>query len=1083
MSESKTAVPKFGSFRPKPTPPGLPPLSNESEKKQASKSRHRPRDDDSKRGHQHHRRHKEKDQELIKAEPVVPRVRDRSPDIFVIDREGDEKNLVYGSIHRYSVPAFHRSGAGGVLGVPSNIKIDRDFRDDKGIILWDWRENRSSHREKYAFSKVERERPRLLRIRPEAVHGHDGVDANFIPLSFTIGKKRKRAGTNSDSESDEIHYRSIHGKKKTKDQPEDDAFQYATASESSDVEVEGINTSAAEGRQRNVDLSRRVEQSPHDIDAWLALIEQQDFLLRGEDDHRKITNAELRSTADIKIHMYEKALAQAKTLKDRERLLLGLMSEGSTVWETKAQSDRWKQISQDNIDSLRLWTSYLNFKQATFTTFRYEEVRDIFIARIKLLLSRIYSTGAEANSAFNTSLYQQLLYVLLRATILIRESGYSELAVAIWQGLLEINFCGPEQTHSREDQTRLFSEFWESEVARIGDDGAKGWRSYMNNEQGSEPSATIADKTGDSLDNTVLFKSWAVAERARSEVSFIPATTMDEVVEDDPFRVILFSDIEAFLVNLPPGTVDLHGLLIDAFLIFCRLPTMAGYETGSNHAWLADSFVRGELLDLNPAAIKRQYCSHVNSESEEVNICSVFDTPSPNYRNSPDTMFSTIHWFRAGSAWRDSLVGDHTSASYRWVRNTLKQLLQSHFRESLAEYYLSFEWRNEPDSIKKVAKSLLKQHPSNLKLYNAYGMIEWARGNKDVSNGVFSAALNMSIAMEESKNRESTMLWKSWIWTSLEDMDKQSALQRLLSVSESVVTTNISTVLSPAILLKTKQHLISNRDYRLTSGDFLVAIAYGDLSALFEYLTSNMSFETQSAAQGDITSALASYTNLSKSLVDRGLGKSTPHELLLQSAGRLLYHHARVGPFRPALLREHLSRFLNLFPQNTIFLSLYTWNESRLRIDNRVRSILLSTVLTAENDTLSSRLFAIHYEMTHGTIHSVRSTFEHAVASPSSKSSAGLWKLYILFCLETPQFRPQAKDTWHRALRACPWAKELYILGFETMCETMSFLELKRTWRVMGEKELRVHVDLEEKFEDMKDLELEGKEHKRLGQR
>jgi len=252
---------------------------------------------------------------------------------------------------------------------------------------------------------------------------------------------------------------------------------------------------------------------------------------------------------------------------------------------------------------------------------------------------------------------------------------------------------------------------------------------------------------------------------------------------------------------------------------------------------------------------------------------------------------------------------------------------------------------------------------------------------------------------------------------------------------------------------------------------------------LLDYLTTSSDKETKSTAQGDISSALGTCTSFSHIFISRDLTHSTSHELFLQSAARLLVHHARIGPFRPALIREHLNRFLNLFPQNTIFLSLYTWNESRLRIDNRVRNILLSTILTPENDTLTSRLFAIQYEIKHGTIHSVRSAFEHALSSPSSKSSAGLWRFYIIYCLETSQFRAQAKDIWYRAIRACPWAKELYLIGFESMSNILPFSELKNIWKIMVEKDLRVHIDLEERFEDIGKLEKTAHEQRRLEHR
>jgi hypothetical protein len=250
---------------------------------------------------------------------------------------------------------------------------------------------------------------------------------------------------------------------------------------------------------------------------------------------------------------------------------------------------------------------------------------------------------------------------------------------------------------------------------------------------------------------------------------------------------------------------------------------------------------------------------------------------------------------------------------------------------------------------------------------------------------------------------------------------------------------------------------------------------------LLGYLTGDSGNETKSTAQGDISSALDICTSFSEILVSREFTHSVSHELLLQSATRLLMHHASIGPFRPALIQEHLTRFLNFFPQNTMFLSLYTWNESRLRIDNRVRNILLSTVLTPENDTLTSRLFAIRYEIQHGTIHSVRSAFEHALSSPACKSSAGLWRFYIFYYLETSQFRSQAKDIWYRAIKACPWAKELYLIGFEKMCNMLPFVELKSIWRIMGEKDLRVHVDLQESFENMAELGKTAGEQRQLG--
>lgn len=397
-------VPKFASFRPKAdiSSKSVPPTKDEEPKRNRGyHGRDHPRSERRARSRSKERGH-------LTQENAPPN-REARVEVFVIDRKGDEKNLMYGGVHRYSVPPFYRIGAGGVLGVPRRFKIQRDLSDEKGILLSDLRESQARKREKYVFSKMEK--PRLLKLRPTAFVDEDSsLQADFMSLELTRGKKRKRDrdgdSDNSGSENESKHYRSIHGKAKS-DQPSDSAFQFASESDLSDS-GEVMNDSAS-ARKKNAELNRNIERSPHDIEAWLALIAHQDVLLQGDDDQRRITNAEMRSTADIKIHMYERALEEAKCLNDRERLLQGIMTEGSKIWEVKIQAERWEQISCDNIDSLLLWKSYLNFRQTTFATFRYEEVRVVYADRFKRLMKEITICAVDRIDA----LYKQLIYVLV----------------------------------------------------------------------------------------------------------------------------------------------------------------------------------------------------------------------------------------------------------------------------------------------------------------------------------------------------------------------------------------------------------------------------------------------------------------------------------------------------------------------------------------------------------------------------------------------------------------------------------------------------------------------------------------------
>jgi hypothetical protein len=829
MSEPKTNVPRFASFKPKPTTAVL----EEAKADKATQRKHHRKDEtyDKDRRRRHHEKHRSGSRERFplhetKIEPPLYRAKDEFVGDYVVDRKGDEKNLVYGSIHRYSVPPFHRFGAGNVLGAPPDTKVDRDYGDEKGIVLSNWREGKSGFREKYVFSKIERERPRLLKIRPQVEReGQRGVEADFVPLQGPRGKKRKRSGDgdgdSSDSDRDEKDYRSIYGKAKAKDQPPDEELEYATESDSSGSDARRTMKVDSSTRQKNIELSRKVEESPHDVEAWIALIDHQDALLRGHDDRHRVTNAELRSTADIKISMYEKALGKARSLKDRERLLLGFMKEGEKIWEVKYQAERWEQISKDNIDSLFLWTSYLNFKQTTFSLFRHEAIKEVFVERVNALSKDVLVSGTGDTS----SLYQQLIYLLLRFTLFLRESGYSELAVSIWQSLLEMNFFPPNLPLSQAEAMKKFGAFWESEVPRIGEDGALGWRHFVENEDVSEAPDALVDEADDVVDNTDLFKTWAAAERLRMMGSRTPARAMDEVAEDDPFRVILFSDVESFLIHLPPQSQDLRSLLLDGFLLFCRLPAVVDLEDAKK--WPGDAFINGYLLENDINWIRDAYLPATREQSEDSDLVVSLNVPISNISMSSEELFGSSVW-PGRQPWKVKYTGDDNGpVFYRWVRNTLKQLTENYFTEDFAEYYLAFEFLNEPASIKKISKSLLKQHPTSLRLYNSYALIEWSRGNKDVARGVFTAALNLRRSLSETKwDRESIVLWRSWIWACLTEQDNNAAIQHLLSIADG--TPNADATLSPAALLRAKQHMASHRDYLLSSGTSRSSVAYAE---------------------------------------------------------------------------------------------------------------------------------------------------------------------------------------------------------------------------------------------------------------
>ena len=288
-------------------------------------------------------------------------------------------------------------------------------------------------------------------------------------------------------------------------------------------------------------------------------------------------------------------------------------------------------------------------------------------------------------------------------------------------------------------------------------------------------------------------------------------------------------------------------------------------------------------------------------------------------------------------------------------------------------------------------------------------------------------------------------------------------------------------------------------------------MACTDNLAIFSYLTpASLDLEKATEAYHYAMDKLASLATQAG-----GTFFSFTEELLHQSRSKLLYHHVRAGrSYKPARIRELFEESISHFPHNTIFLSLFAWNESRFGIEGRVRDVTRSITSITHIDTtgiattpqvpVTSHLFAIYTELNRptyagSTAHSVRAAFENAIGETMTRDESGrhigiglranarsnlsLWKLYILFELDRNDLQ-RAKNIFYRAVRACPWSKELTMLAFayfradvvsardgaiikEKTGEAMDFFELRRVYNVLVEKELRVHVDIERLLDEM----------------
>ncbi|KAL7798271.1 NRDE-2, necessary for RNA interference domain-containing protein [Trichoderma ceciliae] len=1063
--DTKLSVPKFSSFKSKePSKENPRKLEKHHEIRRkrhgrdggGSSSRRSDEDHGSSHGGQESRRQRDRRRSRSRerttdgAEKPKPGSKlEGVPGLFVIDTKGDPLIIKYGGIDKSQIPAYRRYGGGRVLGTTGRLVIHRDGPRDQFSLRMPGEGFHTFAGRDGLRSKLPKMQSRPIRAATRSA-GANAVDEVEGYISLSSSKKRKRNQLDEQSSDDEQpSYRSIEGKAKLR--------QYSDSGSGEDSDV-SIDMLAADQnnplKQKSIQLSRRVKDTPEDIDAWLGLVDHQDALLRagGDLDHTILEN-ETHSFAEIKVSMLESALKNTKSVEDRRRVLVYLMREGVKVWTSKATTKKWSEILKGEDADFLLWKTHLDFLTSNITTFQYEDIKKVLLDRLRLVLSRLPSDRPK-------DAIEEAIFVFLRMTRFVHDAGYRELAVAAWQGLLELNFFRPPAIEDEQSALESFHDFWESEVPRLGDAGAKGWRHYVETGGAGDAAEPVQASAVEPSSSRDVYKAWGHLEQFRSQAAKMPARTMDDEPDDDPFRVVMYSDIDHFLFLIPPSILpEVSGQLFDAFLLFFGFPPAfrASKWTEAAHD---DQFISSPLFKLDLQPMK-----HNDDDPESWHRSEPRFDMGVRAIASPSLLFGGSRWYQyITTKLQDPIVKS------LWVSEALKQLVHAAEIEGLAQYYLAMIFSSEPTGIKKPAKALLKQYPANSELYNAYALGESAN-DPSVTSKVLGAAIESSSL---SAKWYKFLFYRTWSWMEFEQGSIGPAKMRLCaSVDENLKRTKTVAValeLSNTTVLKAHQIFSSDFHEYLFGGDLVGASILAECMVLLSYLTASENSEPTSVSQGNIAAAMNAVETISQEFRSQDQANAAAYERFLQFAAQLLYLHASKGPFRRVYLREKLSGFIRQFPRNTVFLSMFEWSDASLRVIDETRDLLYDQALVKEHDCVSSRTFAIQHELTRGNTNTIKAAFEHALASDVCQNSPALWISYIRFCHAQKQLRAKAKDVFYRALRHCPGSKEVIMEAFLTLIRDMESEELKAVYNTMTSKGMRVHVDLEE-FLDKQRLE------------
>jgi hypothetical protein len=1069
-------VPKFSSFCPKkPAPQEQPSPISTSLKRQRSPER----DNDSVKSHrnteqrqpsshrhrspsgrrlkksgshhpdrdQHHHKHAY-DPDNTRTTTLVHH--DQNSDLFVLDGKGDYQNVAYDRLHKYSVPAYHRAGYGNILGLRLRYKIDRaDSTLDK-LVLTD----------KSAVSKQKPQRLLLKRQRNQelsASHERDkdelDLAQDFVGFSPSTGDYDPKA-TDDDDDYDSFRYTNQSTHSAPHDLQQREVLDVASVAE---MQI----------RQQNVQLVRATKTDPLDLQAWLDLANFQEYLVSPGADAHSLTNTERQNLATMRIAVYEKALKHfpSSEAAKRECLLVDLLQEASLAWDVQKYIHKLQEILQQHPENFTIWTRYLNACQANPIDFHFEDVKAFFIRSLRTL-----GSAAETNREPKTQ--KMLLYLILRYTVFLLDTGYDELSIATWQAICEYHLFRPERLATREDSQVLadFEQFWENETPRFGEVGAQGW---LATSEGDEMASDLQEPPPKAkLDSKLPFRSFSVLERTTSELLQFPGRTLNDIGVDDPFHVVFFSDLRDVLEATAAGFDDLD--LLDAMLCYLGLPsvsltTTTGKDTQQQPEWRSDILLRHGLLQLGSFANERGILNGQRTD---------------NYRTSTDLLFSRVFQDLPNINAEEN-VYDHQSPPevVHFARRVLSSMVKrSPNDDDLAEYHLAFELSYFPQEASKVAKKILRQRPSSPRLYNACATIAAKLGQNEKAAQIWSGAINMKDSFSHEAQEELVLLWRGWIWCDLESDKPQTALSHLASFGNGAYLDGSGTVpIATATLLRLRNAFRDGFEHALGQSQPKLAALNAEMLALVAYLTE------PDALQVSVDSIHEQCNVTQQRLTDDHVLVEMLHQV---KAGIIAYHIRQRRPYRPAFVRFELETSIAHFPDNTLFLEMYRDNEVRFRLDDRVRSILKTQVLTQRQSPLVTWTFAVNQELLRyksqssgSTAESVRSTFNRALMTVGSpvRYSQMLWVMWFRFEKQLAQEEAtqrvtagkksiaghksfeQLKHVFLSGLHHLPWSRNWILLGLDTFDsddkQRWSTQELKSLYNVLAERELRIRVD------------------------
>ncbi|XP_052722907.1 uncharacterized protein LOC108345693 isoform X3 [Vigna angularis] len=766
------------------------------------------------------------------------------------------------------------------------------------------------------------------------------------------------------------------------------------------------------------EFNKLTREHPHDGKVWLAFAEFQDKVAGMQRQ-----KAARLQTLEKKISILEKAV---ELNPDNEEILLCLLK----AYQMRDSSDvliaRWEKILLQHYGSCKLWREFLLTVQRNFSRFKVSEVRKMYVHAIEALSASCSKhsrqqvpQGADPSSSDPAivELELGLVDIFLSLCRFEWQAGYRELATALFQAEIEFSLFCPPLLLTEQHKHRLFKDFWKSGGARVGEEGALGWSTWLEKEEETRLKVINEELVRESDEGG--WTGWSEPRfKDNEDVTMVENEDNNDMVMEDTQDEEEYNEVET--------EVDTENLL-----------KMLGIDINNGDG------------EVNDTATWIKW-----SKEESSRDCEQW---MPVRRKSDTTSSEAQKTDEDDQLLRVVLYEDVNEYLFSLRTTEARLSLLSQFIDFYGGKMSQLFCSNSPTMAYSIRS--LENLPDSM-LEKLKRIHEVLTKTQNTPTGFSFEFLSDSF----SRNADIMKFIRNAVLLCLTVFPRNYMLEEAVLIFEELYVTKMNSsnsMVTPCRSLA-KSLLKSDRQDLLLCGVYARREAtYGNIDHARKVF--DMALLSVEALPGELTTGW-----------DAGIGVlNQAFSMVLPERRSQGYHLEFLFNYHIKILQRHKreSSLMKVWESILHGLQIYPFSPELLKdlveighyytTSNKLRRILDDCCYKKPSVVLW--LFALSFEMFRGgSEHRIRGLFEKALSNDGLSSSVVLWRCYIMFEMEIANDPSAARRAFFRAIHSCPWSKRLWLDGFLKLNSVLTAKELSDLQEVMRDKELNLRTDIYE---------------------